>query len=192
MIAILDYPAGNVASVRHALRRLGEDAMLTAYPDDLMRADKVIIPGVGEALTAMQHLRRQGLDRLLPTLTQPVLGICLGLQIMCASTEEGPTEGLGIFPVPVKRFPPDDLVPHMGWNTLTDLRGPLCEGVTPLDDVYFVHSYYAECNAYATAVCDYIVPFAAAMQRDNFFATQFHPEKSGATGERILRNFLSL
>ncbi len=192
MIAILDYPAGNVASVRHALHRLGEAVLITSDADALMRADKVIIPGVGEASTAMQHVRRLGLDRLLPTLTQPVLGICLGLQVMCASTDEGPTEGLGIFPVPVKRFPPDDLVPHMGWNTLAGLEGPLFEGVSPSEDVYFVHSYYAACGAYTTAVCDYIVPFAAAMQRDNFFAKQFHPEKSGTAGERILRNFLAL
>jgi glutamine amidotransferase len=192
MIAILDYPAGNVASVRHALRRLGEDEIVTADADILMRADRVIIPGVGEASTAMHHLRMHGIDRLLPALTQPVLGICLGLQVMCASTEEGPAEGLGIFPVSVKRFPPDDLVPHMGWNTLADLQGPLFKGVSPSDDVYFVHSYYAACSAHTTAVCDYILPFAAAMQRDNFFATQFHPEKSGPAGERILRNFLSL
>ena len=192
MIAIIEYPAGNVASVRHALRRLGEDAILTADPEDLLRADKVIIPGVGEASTAMLHLRLYGLDRLLPTLTQPVLGICLGLQLMCARTEEGPADGLGIFPVTVRRFPPGNLVPHMGWNTLKGLRGPLFKGVHPTDDLYFVHSYYAECDAHTTAVCDYILPFAAAMQRGNFFATQFHPEKSGAAGERILRNFLAL
>ncbi len=192
MIAILDYPAGNVASVRHALYRLGGDVIITSDADELLRADRIIIPGVGEASTAMHHLRMHGIDRLLPALTQPVLGICLGLQVMCASTEEGPAEGLGIFPVSVKRFPPDDLVPHMGWNTLADLQGPLFKGVSPSDDVYFVHSYYAACSAHTTAVCDYILPFAAAMQRDNFFATQFHPEKSGPAGERILRNFLSL
>ena len=193
MIAILKYNSGNIMSVRVALKRLGYDAVITDDPDIISRAEKVIIPGVGEAASAMRHLREKGLDRVIVSLRQPVLGICLGLQLMCASSEEGDTEGLGIFETEVRRFPAGARVPHMGWNDFVSLGDdPLLKGVDPGDDVYYVHSYYAGVNGYTTAVCDYGLPFSAAMRRDNFYATQFHPEKSAATGARILKNFTEL
>ena len=193
MIAILKYNSGNIMSVSVALKRQGHDAVITDDPEVINRAEKVIIPGVGEAASAMRHLREKGLDRLIVSLSQPVLGICLGLQLMCASSEEGDTEGLGIFDTQVRRFPAGARVPHMGWNDFVSLSDdPLLKGIDPGDDVYYVHSYYAGVDGYTIAVCDYGLPFAAAMRKDNFFATQFHPEKSAATGARILENFLRL
>ena len=193
MIAILQYNSGNIKSVQVALERLGQTAVITSDPEIITMADKLIIPGVGEAGSAMEHLKERGLDRVIVSLKQPVLGICLGLQLMCRYSEEGDTECLGIFDTSVKRFPAGAKVPHMGWNDFVSLgEDPILKGINPADDVYYVHSYYAGINEYTTAVCDYGVPFSAAMRRDNFFATQFHPEKSAGTGARILANFLGL
>ncbi len=193
MTAILKYNSGNIMSVWVALKRLGHEAVISDDPEIISGAEKVIIPGVGEAASAMRHLREKSLDRVIVSLRQPVLGICLGLQLMCASSEEGNTEGLGIFDTPVRRFPAGARVPHMGWNDFISLSDdPLLKGIGPGDDVYYVHSYYAGVNGYTIAVCDYGLAFSAAMRRDNFFATQFHPEKSAETGARILENFLRL
>ena len=194
-VAIVKYNAGNVRSVDCALRRLGVEATLTDDEETLRRADRVIFPGVGEAGTTMDFLRSKGLDAVIRSLENPVLGICLGMQLMCRHSEEGNVDGLGIFDVEVKRFQPvrhEDKVPHMGWNTLTQVHEPLFHGFTKDEFVYFVHSYYVPLNPYTTATTEYILPFSAALHKDNFFATQFHPEKSGAVGERILKNFLTL
>lgn len=193
MIAIVKYNAGNIQSVLYALQRLNVEAVWTDDPELLRKADKVIFPGVGEASSAMAYLRATGLDVLLPTLTQPVLGICLGLQLFCRHSEENDTRCLGVFDVDVKKFLPSldaPKVPHIGWNTLTDVRGPLFEGIEEEAYCYFVHSYYAELSGDTAAVCNYGMPFSAALQRDNFSAVQFHPEKSGEVGLRIIRNFL--
>lgn len=192
MIAIIKYNAGNTKSVENAVRRLGYDCMITDDPTLIKSANKVIFPGVGEASTAMTYLKQNGLDQLIVSLQQPVLGICLGLQLMCKSSEEGNTNCLGIFNATVKKFPALDIVPHMGWNNLVATKGPLFNHVTNANDVYFVHSYYAEVCDDTAATCNYILPFSAAMQKNNFFATQFHTEKSAETGELILNNFLSL
>jgi glutamine amidotransferase len=193
MIAVLQYNSGNVKSVQVALERLGQTAVITSDPEIISVADKVIIPGVGEAGSAMKHLRERGLDRVIVSLKQPVLGICLGLQLMCKYSEEGDTKCLGIFDTSVKRFPAGANVPHMGWNDFVSLGGDLIlKGINLADDVYYVHSYYAEVNEYTTAVCDYSLEFSAAMRRDNFYATQFHPEKSAGPGNLILKNFLEL
>lgn len=192
MIAILDYNAGNTRSVKNAFDRLGYQTMVTNDGDIISSADKVIFPGVGEAGSAMKYLREHDLDLVIKSLTQPFLGICLGLQLMCESTEEGDTRGLGVYDTHVSKFPPTRLVPHMGWNTLTDLKGPLFKGIGENIDLYFVHSYYAGLSGQTIATCAYIFPFSAALQRDNFFAVQFHPEKSADAGERILKNFLAL
>jgi glutamine amidotransferase len=193
MIAMLKYNSGNIMSVRIALQRLGHDAVITDDPDVISMAEKIIIPGVGEAGSAMEHLKERGLDRVIVSLKQPVLGICLGLQLMCEYSEEGNTECLGIFDTTVRRFPAGAKVPHMGWNDFVSLDDdPLLKGIMKSDDLYYVHSYYTGVNGFTTAVCDYNVQFSAAMRRDNFFATQFHPEKSAGTGARILENFLSL
>lgn len=192
MIAIVKYNAGNVTSVQNALKRLGCDTVITADEQKLREADKVIFPGVGQAGSAMQFLRENGLDVILKSLNQPVLGICLGQQLMCAYSEEGNVNGLGIFKTMVQKFPPVERVPQMGWNSITQLTGPLFKNIAEGDDLYFVHSYYAGICESTTAVCDYILPFSAALQNRNFFGTQFHPEKSGATGERILLNFLKI
>ena len=192
MIAILRYNAGNILSVQNALNRLGQKSIITDDPLTLRTADKVIFPGVGEAGSAMAYLKEKGLDQLIPDLTQPVLGICLGMQLMCRSSEEGQTSGLGIFAADVKRFPPKDKVPHMGWNNLSAIRGSLLQGVRTDDDVYFVHGFYAPVCDETVAQCDYITPFSAALEKDNFYATQFHPEKSAGIGETILKNFLAL
>ncbi len=193
MIVIIDYKAGNIGSVKNALYRLNCECMISDNPNTILQADKVIFPGVGEASSAMQYLRAKNLDQLLFQITQPMLGICLGLQLMCAFSEEGNTDCLGIFPkVMVKQFPPKDKVPHMGWNNFTTIKGELFQNIQPMDDVYYVHGYYAELNDYTSGVCDYIEPFSAAMQKDNFYATQFHPEKSANIGEQILKNFLAL
>lgn len=192
MIVIIKYNAGNIQSVENAVHRLGYDCIVTNDIEEIKKSDKVIFPGVGEAATAMQHLQANGLDLTIKGLKQPVLGICLGLQLMCNYTEEGNTNGLGIFDVNVKRFPPLDIVPHMGWNTLYDCKGELFTGISEEEHFYFVHSYYAEESPLSVAQCDYILPYSAALQKDNFYAVQFHPEKSGIAGEQLLKNFLSL
>ncbi len=177
----------------HALRRLGVAAEITDDPQKIMGADKVIFPGVGEAGTTMDYLAERGLDRLIAGLTQPVLGICLGQQLMCSLSEEGDTACIGIFDQPVKRFPKGGLkVPHMGWNRLTEVKGALIDASLSGAYVYFVHSYYVPACDESAALCDYMLPFSAALQKGNFYATQFHPEKSGDPGSRILSNFLKL
>ncbi len=191
-IAIIDYGAGNVRSVQFALERLGYDGKLTADPDEIVAADKVIFPGVGEASSAMQALRGYGLDKLIPRLTRPVLGICLGLQLMCRFSEEGQTRCMGIFPVDVAAFPKGLKVPQVGWNNLTGLRGELFAGVDEGAYAYFVHGFYAPVNPWTVAISHYGLSFSAAMVKQNFYACQFHPEKSGDTGEQILKNFLTL
>jgi len=192
MIAIIKYNAGNIYSVQNALSRLGFDSVITDDPDKILAADKVIFPGVGEASSAMKHLVRNGLDKTIVSITQPVLGICLGLQLMCTSSEEGITQCLGIFDSQVKKFPPTAIVPHMGWNNFSEINGVLLKNVTRSGDVYYVHSYYAEVCKNTTATCNYIKPFSATMQNKNFYATQFHPEKSAGIGSQILKNFLEL
>lgn len=194
-IAIIKYNAGNIRSVDYALQRLGVNAVVTSDKEVIRSADKVIFPGVGEAGTTMSHLRQTGLDILIKELKQPVLGICLGMQLMCSHSEEGNVDCLNIFDTDVKRFIPEkheDKVPHMGWNTLSETNSRLFRGFDKEEYVYFVHSFYVPLNACTAAVTDYIHPFSAALHKDNFYATQFHPEKSGATGERILRNFIEL
>jgi glutamine amidotransferase len=191
-VAIIRYNAGNTRSVLHALRRLGVDPDVTNDPIGLRAADRVIFPGVGEASSAMRYLRERGLDTLIPQLEQPVLGICLGQQLLCQRSEENDTDCLGVFPGAVLTFPPKDKVPHIGWNSLGKLRGPLFRGVDEGAHVYFVHGYYAETGPLTTALTNYILPFSAAMQRRNFHAVQFHPEKSGDVGAVILKNFLTL
>jgi glutamine amidotransferase len=192
MIAIVKYNAGNIKSVENAVRRIGFDCVVTGDEAVLRAASKVIFPGVGEAKSAMNYLHERNLDQMIKSLTQPVLGICLGLQLMCKHSEESDISCLGIFDAEVKKFPPLDIVPHMGWNNLQQLKGDLFKGVSSEDNVYFVHSYFAEVSENTTAVCDYIVPFSAAMKKNNFYATQFHPEKSADVGEHILKNFLML
>jgi glutamine amidotransferase len=191
-IAIIRYNAGNIHSVRLAIRRLGFEPLVTEDPDAIRAADKVIFPGVGEASSAMRYIRQNGIAELLSELRQPVLGICLGLQLMCRLSEENDTSCLGIFDAAVRKFPPKDKVPHIGWNTIRDLKGALFTGIDSEAYVYFVHSYYAELNSQTTARTDYILPFSAALQWRNFYAVQFHPEKSGTVGEQILKNFLEL
>ncbi len=192
MIAIVKYNAGNIKSVQNALSRLGYKSLITDNPDELRSADKVIFPGVGEAGTAMQYLKERGLDVTITSLKQPVLGICLGLQLMCRHSEEGDTTCLGIFDAEVRLFPRVEKIPHMGWQNFFTLKGELFNGIKVTDDLYYVHSYYADISPSTIATCDYILPFSCAMQKDNFYATQFHPEKSAAVGERILKNFLEL
>ena len=190
---IIDYGAGNVFSVATALERLGVRSALTSDPDVIRRAERVIFPGVGQAGQAMERLVRTGLDEVIPRLTVPVLGICLGMQLMCARSEEGQTEGLGIFPLDVKKFGGGVKVPHMGWNNLTELKGPLSKGLgEEAPRMYFVHSYYVPVSGFSAAVCDYGFAFSAALEKDNFFGCQFHPEKSSAMGQAVLKNFLKL
>ncbi|MEY8760092.1 imidazole glycerol phosphate synthase subunit HisH [Chryseobacterium tongliaoense] len=192
MIAIIKYNGGNVNSVQNALNRLNAESVVTDDFELIRKADKVIFPGVGEASSTMKLLKEKGLDLLIPTLKQPVLGICLGMQLMCKDNEEGNTEGMGIFDIQVKKFPAQDIVPHMGWNTVKDLKSPFLSGIDESSDFYFVHSYYCELSDYTTSVCDYILPFSASLQKDNFYATQFHPEKSGKKGNELLTQFLQL
>ena len=191
-LAIVQYNAGNIQSVLYALERIGYEAVVTDDSAVLQSADKVIFPGVGEASTTMQRLRQRQLDALLPQLQQPFLGICLGMQLMCAHSQEGDTECLGIVPNAVRRFPPGDKVPHMGWNSIHGLRGPLFEGIPDGAYVYFVHSFFAEKNEFTIAESHYIQPFSAGIGHKNFNAVQFHPEKSGDVGAEILKNFLKL
>lgn len=192
MIAIIKYNAGNVKSVENAIKRMGYTCEVTDNHESILHAEKVILPGVGEASSAMRYLENTGLDLLIKSLLQPVLGICLGQQLMCAHSEEGDTKCLGIFNSLVKKFPQLGLVPHMGWNNLHDLKSDLFKGVTQADNVYFVHSYYADLCTETIARCEYILPFSAAMHKNNFYSTQFHPEKSATVGEIILNNFLKL
>lgn len=192
MIAIIKYNAGNIRSVENAMHRLGYKCIITDDREEILRADKVIFPGVGEASSAMKYLKKKGLDELIVSLKQPVLGICLGLQLMCRHSEEGNTDCLKIFDSDVLLFPPVDKVPHMGWNNFFSVKGELFEEISLKDDVYYVHSYYPEISSCTIATCEYILPFSAAMKKNNFYATQFHPEKSAAVGERILKNFLEL
>lgn len=190
MIAIIKYPAGNITSVENAVNRLGYECVVTDDIEVLKRADKVIFPGVGEASTAMKYLKEKGLDKLIPALTQPVLGICLGQQLMCNFSEENNTECLNIFNTVVKKFPPTELVPHMGWNNIEIFQSRLLKGISADDNFYFVHSFYAAPCENTTAICNYILPFSAVMEKGNFYSTQFHPEKSADAGEKILKNFL--
>lgn len=192
MIAILKYNAGNIQSVQNALSRLGYQSKLTDNVEEIRAADKVIIPGVGEASSAMRYLKARSFDSLIPKLEQPVLGICLGLQLLCEGSDEGNTDCVGIFDSRVRKFPATQIVPQMGWNNLSQMKGNLMKEISTQDDVYFVHSYYAEICSDTVAQCDYILPFSAALQKNNFYATQFHPEKSGSVGEQILKNFLAI
>lgn len=194
-IAIVKYNAGNIYSVIHALQRLGVEPLLTDDADLLRKADKVVFPGQGEASNAMQYLREHKLDEVIRSLQNPILGICIGQQLMCRHSEEGNVDCLGIFDADVVRFQPqlhEDKVPHMGWNTLENMRGDLFKGLPENPYTYFVHSYYVPLCKDTAATTNYILPFSASIQRDNFYATQFHPEKSGSVGETILRNFLEL
>ncbi|MBF6598111.1 MAG: imidazole glycerol phosphate synthase subunit HisH [Fermentimonas sp.] len=192
MIAIIDYNAGNITSVKNALDRLGYESILTNRYNEIMSADKVIFPGVGNASSAIKYLIDKGLDKIIKSLVQPTLGICLGLQLLCQHSEEGDVECLGIFNTDVKLFPPNDIVPHMGWNNISELSSPLFHGINENDSFYFIHSYFAGVCKHTIAQCNYISPFSAAICRDNFYATQFHPEKSGDVGDKILKNFLEL
>lgn len=192
MVAIIEYNAGNITSVKNAVERLGYRCKVTNVPEEIVSAEKVIFPGVGEAGSAMKYLKANGLDVIIQSLLQPTLGICLGLQLMCRHSEESGTQCLHIFDAEVKKFPATDIVPHIGWNNLEIGKNPLFTCFKKEDAVYFVHSYYAEIVSETIARCNYILPFSAAMQKDNYFATQFHPEKSGDAGERILKNFLEM
>lgn len=194
-VVIVKYNAGNIRSVDDALNRLNVHSEITDDPEKIAAADKVIFPGVGEASTAMNYLRERQLDKVLIDLKQPFLGVCLGQQLMCAHSEEGDVKCLGIFNEKVRRFRPLDnsiKVPHMGWNSIYDLKTPLYKGIPENSYVYFVHSYYVEAGPDTIATCDYVLPFAASLHKDNFYSCQFHPEKSAEVGAKIIRNFLEL
>lgn len=191
-VAIIKYNAGNVQSVIYALQRLGLEPQLTDDIEYIQQADRVIFPGQGEASSAIRYLHSRKLDELIVSLKQPVLGICIGLQLMCSHSEEGDTPCLGIFKEKVKKFPPKDKVPHIGWNTLETRKGKLLKGLSEEAYLYYVHSYYAELGPETVGETHYILPFSAVMEKDNFYAIQAHPEKSGKDGERILKNFLDL
>jgi glutamine amidotransferase len=197
-VVIIKYNAGNIESVKNAINRLGTDAEITSDHNKIKKADKVIFPGVGEAANTMAYLRNHKLDELIISLKQPVLGICLGLQLMCSYSEEGDTKCLGIFNETVKKFRPDPgkeyitKVPHMGWNSVSELKSDLFKGIRENEYLYFVHSYFAGKGQDTAAICNYITPFSAALHKNNFYATQFHPEKSGTVGAAILKNFLDI
>lgn len=207
-IAIIDYGAGNIQSIKFAFTRLGYDALLSNNADEIRQADRVIFPGVGEASSAMRKLRHSGLDKLIPELKQPLLGICLGMQLMCNTSEEGSTKGLGIFDIDVKRFlnrnhlPSTTVdqkangtnlkIPQIGWNQIARLKSPLFKEIDENEYIYLVHSYYAPVCEATIAESEYGIPYSAALARDNFYGTQFHPEKSSEVGVRILKNFLQL
>tara|TARA_B100000780_G_scaffold275638_2_gene242655 strand:+ start:1065 stop:1649 length:585 start_codon:yes stop_codon:yes gene_type:complete len=192
MIAIIDYGAGNVKSVQNAFDRLGTGTIITADKEVIQSADKVIFPGVGHAYSAMKQIQEKGLDQVIPNLQQPVLGICLGMQLMCRFSEEGNTKGLGIFSDQVVRFQLEERVPHMGWNAIENQQGDLFEGIETGTDFYFVHSYYVPTSTSSVAQTNYGISFTSALQQNNFYAVQFHPEKSGESGERLLLNFLNI
>ncbi len=193
MIAVIDYDTGNLRSVANALGRLGAEYTITSSPTEIRSADRVLLPGVGEASSAMAKLRERGLIEVIRSLTQPVLGICIGVQLLCRHSEENDTECLGIFDNEVRKFDlPGLKVPHMGWNSLTHLRTPLFDGIEEGAYVYYVHSFAPTLNDDTIAITEYGYPFSAAIAKDNFFGTQFHPEKSASVGERLLQNFLKL
>ncbi|MGJ8732491.1 MAG: imidazole glycerol phosphate synthase subunit HisH [Cellulophaga sp.] len=191
-IVIINYGAGNIQSIKFAIKRLGFEAVLTDDVNEILAADKVIFPGVGEASSAMSKLRASGLDTLIPTLKQPVLGICLGMQLMCNASEEGNTTGLGIFNVDVVKFSNKVKVPQIGWNEISNLKTNLFSTIKENAHIYMVHSFYAPLSSETIATSNYDVDYSAALQKDNFYGTQFHPEKSSEVGEQILRNFLEM
>ncbi|NBA87853.1 imidazole glycerol phosphate synthase subunit HisH [Emticicia sp. CRIBPO] len=193
-VTIIKYNAGNVMSVMYALERIGADYELTDDIEKIQKADRIIFPGVGEAASAMKSIREKELDKLIPTLTQPFLGTCVGMQLLCAFSEERDTECLGVFDIPIKKFPktPGFKIPQTGWNNISNLRSPLCEGVREQSFVYYNHGYYAPLSEYTAGTTDYILPYSGILQKDNFYACQFHSEISGDVGERIFRNFLSI
>ncbi len=191
-IIIIDYGAGNIKSIQFAFKRLGYEAKLSNTIEEIKAADKIIFPGVGEASSAMQKLKTSGLDTIIPTLTQPVLGICLGMQLMCMSSEENNTTGLGIFNTKVKRFSNEVKVPQISWNTITNLSSNLFENIKENEFMYLVHSYYAENCSEQIATTNYGTNYASALQKDNFYGVQFHPEKSSKAGEQVLKNFIEL
>ncbi|MEY8779725.1 imidazole glycerol phosphate synthase subunit HisH [Allomuricauda sp. XS_ASV26] len=191
-IVIIDYGAGNIQSIIFAIKRLGYEAVLSHDAEEIRNADKVIFPGVGEASSAMEKLRATGLDTLIPTLKQPVLGICLGMQLMCNASEEGNTEGLGIFDLDVVKFSNKVKVPQIGWNQISDLKSELFANVPDKSYIYLVHSFYAPIGKESIALSEYEVEYSAALQKDNFYGVQFHPEKSSEVGSGILQNFLNL
>jgi len=191
-LVIIDYGAGNIKSIQFAFKRLGVRAVLSSNAKEIMAADKIIFPGVGEASNALLKLKESGLDKVIPNLQQPVLGICLGMQLLCNRTEEGNTKGLGIFNTDVKRFSNNAKVPQMGWNTIINLKSDLFLGINDREFMYSVHSFYAEKCSQCIATTSYDLEYASALQHNNFYGVQFHPEKSGKQGESILKNFLNL
>ncbi|MDP2685739.1 MAG: imidazole glycerol phosphate synthase subunit HisH [Aequorivita sp.] len=191
-IVIINYGAGNIQSIKFAFKRLGVDAILSNDEREIRTADKVIFPGVGEASSAMKKLKISGLDEIIPTLEQPVLGICLGMQLLCNSSEEGNTEGLGVFDVNVLKFSGNVKVPQIGWNQIANLKSALFENISENEFMYLVHSYYAPLCKETIATSDYGIEYASALQKNNFYGVQFHPEKSSTAGEQILKNFLNL
>ncbi|PWL38972.1 imidazole glycerol phosphate synthase subunit HisH [Flagellimonas aquimarina] len=191
-IVIINYGAGNIQSIKFAIKRLGHEAILSDNVEEILNADKVIFPGVGEASSAMDKLRSSGLDALIPILKQPVLGICLGMQLMCNKSEEGNTKGLGIFDLDVVKFPESVKVPQIGWNEITGLQSNLFSDIAEKSHIYLVHSYYAPIGDETIAESEYAFPYSAALGKDNFYGTQFHPEKSSDVGAKILQNFLEM
>lgn len=194
-VAIVKYNAGNIYSVVNSLRRLGVEPVLTDSPEELMSAERILFPGQGEASNAMTYLREHKLDEVIRSLKQPVLGICIGQQLLCQHSEEGDTDCIGVFPLDVKRFNPEkheDKVPQMGWNSIYDLKSPLFKNIKENDFIYNVHSFYVPQSEFTIATCEYILPYSAALNKDNFYTCQFHPEKSGTVGQQIIQNFLDL
>lgn len=194
-VAIVKYNAGNIYSVVNSLRRLGVEPVLTDSSEELMSAERILFPGQGEASNAMTYLREHKLDEVIRSLKQPVLGICIGQQLLCQHSEEGDTDCIGVFPLDVKRFNPEkheDKVPQMGWNSIHDLKSPLFKNIKENDFIYNVHSFYVPQSEFTIATCEYILPYSAALNKDNFYTCQFHPEKSGTVGQQIIQNFLDL